>query len=178
MSTYNFCPHCAQPLVYQEHGGKPRKTCPDSSCGFVHWNNPVVVLAAIVERGEEVVLVQSHGWPKHWYGVVTGFLEQSENPEAGILREVREELGLEGTLEGFIGVYSFFRSNQVILAYHVRVPARGKIQLEEAELADFKTVPIHKVIPWNAGTGPALRDWLRDTHNIERQMIPLDQVHY
>jgi NADH pyrophosphatase NudC (nudix superfamily) len=90
---------------------------------------------------------------------VAGFLERGEHPEAAVLREVGEELGLEGTLEGAIGVYPFARLNQVIFAYHVRVPD-GPITLATDELDDYKEVPLAKLRPWVQGTGPALRDWL------------------
>jgi hypothetical protein len=37
-----------------------------------------------------VILVQSHGWPTDWFGLVTGFLEEREDPAKGVLREVKE----------------------------------------------------------------------------------------
>ncbi|RMG56010.1 MAG: NUDIX hydrolase, partial [Bacteroidetes bacterium] len=114
--------------------------CPQ--CGWVHWNNPTPVVAAIVQRGEAVVLVRSHGWPETWYGLVTGFLEAGEEVEAAVLREVKEETGLDGQLGEFIGAYSFFRRNQIILAWHVIVPAEGVIVLDTNELAGYRCVPI------------------------------------
>jgi NADH pyrophosphatase NudC (nudix superfamily) len=91
------------------------------------------------------------------YGLITGFLEKEETPEASVLREVKEELGLEGEIVGFVGNYSFFEKNQLILVFHVQ--ARGKIVLGE-ELAEVKLVSPEKLRPWPIGTGPALRDWL------------------
>ncbi|MEM9983827.1 MAG: NUDIX domain-containing protein, partial [Bacteroidota bacterium] len=93
MMVYKFCPYCATPLEEQEHGGRVRLACPKGD--FVHWDNPTPVVAAVVERQGKVVLVQSIGWPKEWFGLVTGFLEKGEKPEEAVLREVKEELGLE-----------------------------------------------------------------------------------
>ena len=42
-------------------GGRPRPACPDNQCGFVHWNNPVPVVAAIVEHDNEIALVRNVG---------------------------------------------------------------------------------------------------------------------
>ena len=56
------------------------------------------MVAAIVEHwpsrdskeSPEIVLVRSNGWPESWFGLVTGFLEKSETPAEGCLREVKE----------------------------------------------------------------------------------------
>jgi len=156
--NYRYCPVCGQALTEAEHGGKLRLACPKDD--WVHWDNPIPVVAAVVERNGHVVLVQSHGWPAQWFGLVTGFLERDEAPEDAVLREVKEELGLEGHLGEFIGLYPFFRRNQLIMAYHVEAHA-GEIELEAAELNDHREIPLARLRPWRAGTGYALADWLR-----------------
>src|SRR5690349_18836100 len=115
-SDYRYCPHCRTELGPVERGGQTRLAC--SQCGFVHWRNPVPVVAAVVERAGHVILVHSLGRPEHWYGLVAGFLERGEHPEAAVLREVEEELGVAGKLMGSIGIYAFDRLNQVIFIYH------------------------------------------------------------
>jgi len=156
-TEFQYCPLCRTPLVRAHRGGLDRLACP--ACDFVHWRNPVPVVAAVVERAGRVVLVHSIGRPAGWYGLVAGFLERGEHPEVAILREVSEELGLEGRLANTIGVYPFDRLNQVIFAYHVVVPD-GPITLAADELDDYKEVPFEKLRPWPQGTGPALRAWL------------------
>ena len=46
-SAFKFCPRCANPLAVGDFGGAQRLGC---SCGFVHWDNPLPVVAAIVEH--------------------------------------------------------------------------------------------------------------------------------
>ena len=157
-ADYRYCPHCRTELAAVERGGQTRLACPQ--CHFVHWRNPVPVVAAVVERADRVVLVHSIGRPAHWYGLVAGFLERGEHPEVAILREVAEELGLEGRLAGAIGIHPFERLNQVIFAYHVVVPHEPPIKLATDELDDYKEVPLAKLRPGPHGTGPALRAWL------------------
>lgn len=154
---YRYCPKCAAALAPREDGGRSRPACPTDGCGFVHYDNPVPVVAAIVERDDGVILARNHGWPEKWFGLVTGFLERDESPSEGILREVKEEIGLDGELGELVGVYPFAMRNQVIIAYHVRV--RGEVVLGE-ELAAYKVVPVEKLRPWPMGTGDAVRDWL------------------
>jgi NADH pyrophosphatase NudC (nudix superfamily) len=155
--AFRYCPRCAMPLVERAEEGPPKLACPGKDCGFVHYDNPLPVVAAIVEHEGAVVLVRNKGWPESWFGLVTGFLERGESPEAGTLRELREELGLDGEIVRLVGVYPFEMMNQLIVAYHVR--ARGSLVLGE-ELAAFKRVPPEKLRPWPTGTGQAVADWL------------------
>ena len=152
---YKFCPQCATPLLSTEVSGRTRTKCP--ACDFVYWDNPVPVVAAIVEHEGKVILTRNKGWPEKWLGIVAGFLEKGETPEDGVLREVREELGLEGEIVAFVGHYAFEMRNQIIFAYHVRID--GEITLGE-ELEAIKSLPPEEVRPWDIGTGPALKDWL------------------
>jgi NADH pyrophosphatase NudC (nudix superfamily) len=156
-SPPRFCPDCARPLETRPHGGRDRLACPDGACGFVFWDNPFPVVAGLVELDGQVILIQNKGWPESWFGLVTGFLERGETPEAAVLRELKEELSLDGEVVRLIGVYDFEMRNEVIVAYHVR--GRGTIALGE-ELAAFKLVPPEKLRPWPFGTGHAVRDWL------------------
>lgn len=152
-----FCPQCGCPLQTAEVNGQLRQRCSAAGCAYVHWDNPVPVVAAIVEIDGAVILARNHRWPEKMFGLITGFLEKGETPDEAVLREVREELGLTAETAHFIGYYSFFDMNQLILAFHV--PASGEIALSE-ELAAVKRVPIERLKPWTIGTGPAVRDWL------------------
>jgi NAD+ diphosphatase len=156
-SDFQYCPMCRTPLVPRVHGGRERLAC--AACDFVHWRNPVPVVAAIVERAGRVVLVRSLGRPPTWYGLVAGFLESGETPEQAVVREVVEELGIEALRGAFIGSYPFERLNQIIFVYHV-LGGAGTIRLAADELADYREIPIEKLKPWPQGTGPGLRDWL------------------
>ncbi len=169
-----YCPQCAQPLRRIEVGGRARDTCMDNRCGFVHWNNPVPVVGGVVEWNNHVILVRNVGWPTNWYGLVTGFLEAGEMPEEAIVREVKEEIGLDATLQSYLGMYEFHRKNQLLICYHLTVES-GDVQCPPDEIADFKWVPMDKVQPWTAGTGRALRDWLL-TRGIEREMRDFGDV--
>ena len=151
-SAYKFCPSCAAPLALR--AGDGRLAC---TCGYVHWDNPVPVVAAIVEHEGAVILARNRDWPEKMFGLVTGFLEKDEHPEDGVKREVKEELDLNATAAHFVGLYPFARRNELIIAYHV--PATGRVRLNE-ELADVRRVAPEKLRPWDFGTGLAVADWL------------------
>ena len=90
MKPYAYCPLCATPLQNAELGGRLRRVCPDAACGFVHWDNPVPVVAAIVEHEGQIILARNVAWPASFYALITGFLERGEEPEIGVQREVEE----------------------------------------------------------------------------------------
>ena len=171
MPHFEYCPRCAARLVERTVQSEVRRVC-SAKCGFVHYDNPTPVVAAVVEHNGMVVLAHNRAWPRtlsSFYGLITGFLERAESPEQCALREVKEELDLDGTSPALIGVYSFEQMNQVIIAYHV--PAKGTVTLNE-ELDDFRHVPLHECKVWPAGTGFALRDWLR-SKGIEPPMLEM-----
>lgn len=174
MNAPKYCSTCGSLLQQEMRDGIERLVCSDKTCTYVFWNNPTPVVAAIVQQGDNVILVQSIGWPEHWYALVTGFLEAGESPEKGVKREVEEEVGLIPKAINFVGLYSFFRMNQLIIAYHVEVE-NGEVTLQTSELSDYRIVPIKDVQPWNAGTGKAVRDWLR-TQGYERELLPLNAI--
>jgi len=152
-----FCPLCGEELMEKEIDGAQRITCSSDTCSFVHWDNPTPVVAAIVELDGKVIMIRNKGWPEKMFGIVSGFLEKGETPDDAILREVKEELGLDGKIESFIGYYSFFEMNQLILTYHIA--AKGEITVGD-ELEEIRVVEPERIKPWPYGTGPAVKKWL------------------
>jgi NAD+ diphosphatase len=155
---FRYCPVCAVPLVHQPDtdAGKLRLACPDGH--WTHWDNPLPVLAALVEVEGQILLARNAAWPEKTFALITGFMERDETPEQGIARELKEETNLDAVETKLIGVYEFMRKNEVIIAYHVK--AQGEIQLSE-ELLEYRLVSPEKLRPWRAGTGYAMADWMR-----------------
>ncbi len=157
--VFRFCPQCAtllELITQAEDGGdKQRLRCPD--CGFTHWNNPVPVLAAVIEYGDKILLARNAAWTAKSYALITGFMEAGESPQEGITREILEETSLRADTLALIGVYDFQRMNQVIIAYHAS--CSGTVRLSP-ELVDYRLYRPDDVLCWPAGTGYALADWL------------------
>ena len=157
MSAYRYCPQCGGELVLREAGGLERPTCLAEGCGLVLWDNPVPVVAALVELEGRIVLARNVAWPENAFGLVTGFLERDETPAQAVAREVAEELGLTATAVSLIGLYPFTQKNQLLIAYHV--VAQGRIVLNE-ELAEVRLIEPGRLKAWDFGTGFAVADWL------------------
>jgi NADH pyrophosphatase NudC (nudix superfamily) len=154
-----YCPVCATALIVRtdarEEGGRARLACPDGH--WTHWDNPLPVLAALVEYEGRILLARNAAWPEKMFGLITGFMERDETPEQGVARELLEETALQADEVKLIGVYEFMRKNEVLIAYHVK--ASGNIALSP-ELVDFRLIAPGKLRPWQSGTGRAMADWM------------------
>jgi len=135
---------------------RERRVCP--ACGWVHWDNPAPVVAALIEYEGRILLARNRAWPEKMFALVTGFLERDEAPQQAVEREVAEETALATRKATLIGVYEFARKNEVIIAYHVE--AVGEIRLGE-ELVDYRLIEPARLRPWPLGTGLAMADWMR-----------------
>jgi len=167
----------------QEDGHRvTRLKCSSSSssssttkCNYIYYDNPLPVVAAIVEKEPgKIVMVQNKGWDTKWFGLVTGFLERTdESPEAGVLREVKEEIGLDCEVVRLIGVHTFEPMNQLMITYHLRPKSPSQpIELNREELEDYKLVPFDEVKTWPFGTGIALREFLASQQQQQKQQKP------
>jgi NADH pyrophosphatase NudC (nudix superfamily) len=167
LSDYRYCPRCAAPLAAAAHAGRTRSAC--AACGWVHWDNPIPVVAALIELDGRVLLARNRAWPEKMFALVTGFLERDETAQDAVVREVAEETSLAARSATLIGVYPFARNNEVIIAYHV--VAEGEVRLGE-ELVDYRLIEPARLRPWPMGTGLAMADWLR-ARGLPVEFLPL-----
>lgn len=162
-----YCPECGQELTLRIIDDIKRQTCHDNNCGFVYWNNPVPVVAALVEYNGQYIIARNAAWPKGIYSLITGYLEQNETPEEAVLREVHEELGLKGKIKQFIGHYSFNEKNQLIICYEIQ--AIGTIKLNH-ELSDFKQLSKDQLVEYDFSplyvTEKIIQDWIQHNTTI------------
>lgn len=67
---------------------------------------PVVSVGAVIWRGDDVLLIRRARAPfEGQWSIPGGKVEYGETLEDAVVREVREETGVEITLTGLIGVY-------------------------------------------------------------------------
>jgi NADH pyrophosphatase NudC (nudix superfamily) len=156
VNNYAYCPRCATPLVQTRVSERDRLHC--TQCAWTHWNNPLPVVAGLVELDGQILLARNAAWPPGMFGLITGFLEAGETPEQGIAREVLEETGLSVQTTELLGVYEFTKKNELIIGYHV--VAQGSVRLNE-ELAEHRLIAPEKLNPWPFGTGLAMAEWLK-----------------
>ncbi len=134
-----YCPQCARILEVQTIDGAERNACTGPDCNFVQWNNPVPVVAALVEHEGEYILARNARWPQGMFSLITGYLEAGEAPEQAVIRETKEELNLDAESAEFIGHYYVNAKKQLLIAYAVRATGEVKLNHELAEIKRFTT---------------------------------------
>lgn len=98
--TPSFCSACGAPVV----PSPGRFDC--TRCHRRHFVNSKPCAGALVLRDGRVLLVRRKHPPfEGWWDVPGGFLDAGEHPEAGVVRELREETGLEVRPERLVGIY-------------------------------------------------------------------------
>lgn len=159
-----YCPKCSHRLVHKQIDGRERLCCDNPGCGYVFWNNPVPVVAIVAETAEGIILAHPKLAPAGLFSIITGFLESGETPEHAAKRELREELGLEATQTTFIGVYTFEKANQIVMAYHIK--ATGTIQLND-ELDEYRVVAHEQLYGWRESGKFEVGEWLKRLNVFE-----------
>ena len=124
------------PLVNEEGhviGKATRGECHNGS-RLLH---PVVHLHVFNSRGE-VYLQKRPEWkdiqPGKWDTAVGGHIDYGETPEKALLREVREELGIEAFTPERVGMYVFESKRERELVYVHRTTYDGPVRPSAEEL--------------------------------------------
>jgi ADP-ribose pyrophosphatase YjhB (NUDIX family) len=88
-----FCPRCAAAVMRQEKFGAIRPVCPQ--CGWIHFQDPKVAAAVLVQEGSRVLLVRRVNEPhRGLWTLPAGFVNGGEDPAEAAARECLEETGL------------------------------------------------------------------------------------
>ena len=112
------------PRVPQIPAGDDRErlTCPD--CGFIHYENPKIVVGAVPRWQGRILLCRRAIHPrKGFWTLPAGYLELNETVEAGVHREAWEEARARLALDGVLAVYNIPRLSQVQIIYRARLLA-------------------------------------------------------
>ncbi|MCI0714640.1 MAG: NUDIX domain-containing protein [Chloroflexi bacterium] len=103
---WTFCPECGQRLTKAEVDGRVRSVC--SSCHFIDFGLYSLGAGGIIineDNGERsVLLIQRNRSPGlHLWTIPGGYIDHDEIIEHGIVREIREETGLETEIIRMVG---------------------------------------------------------------------------
>jgi NAD+ diphosphatase len=98
LAVYNWheinqhCPKCGTPTVI-EQGGWARRCFKDNNEIFPRTDPAIIV--AIVDQQDRILLGSQGTWEQNRWSVLAGFVEAGESLEAAVVREMKEECGLE-----------------------------------------------------------------------------------
>jgi len=141
--------------------GDTRERLVCRQCGFIHYQNPTIVVGSVATWEGRVLLCRRAIEPRvGFWTIPAGFLEQQETPEDGAAREAREEASAEIEINGLLGVYSVARISQIHLLYRARL--RSSAVAPGAESLDVALVPLDE-IPWGDLAFPSVR-WVLERY--------------
>lgn len=160
----------------EESGSRPdfERSIPDGDtlerdicrrCGFIHYDNPKIIVGSVVRHGEKILLCRRAIEPRKGYWTLpAGFMELNESPEDGARREAMEEANAAIEIEHLLAIYTIPRISQVQLIYRASfdgVAAPGP-ESEEVALFDWADIPWDDIafpsVHWALGHERAMRD--------------------
>lgn len=142
-----FCPLCAGALTRKAKIHRERLVC--SQCEFVLYENPAAAAAAIVLRGDEVLLIRRGIEPfrGHW-ALPAGYEEVDESPAVTAVRETFEETGAVIEVRGLYDVLytSDDPRKRAILIAFVCEQVGGTLQAGD-DAQDVRYFPLDRLPP-------------------------------
>ena len=135
--SHQFCGRCGTPTEIKNH--ERARECP--SCGQVHYPRIAPAIMALVRRGREFLLARSPHFAPGMYSALAGFVEPGETLEQTLVREVREEVGIEVANVRYFASQPWPFPHSLMIAFNADY-AGGEITPEpgEIEAADWFTV--------------------------------------
>lgn len=161
-ADFVFCPRCGAPLAQGVKFGRQRRFC--RYCGFIHFTDPKVAVAALVSDGARVLLVRRAAIPRIGYWALpAGYMDADELPEEALVREVAEETGLLVRPLGLLGIAPLagWAERRGILLLYRAAPIGGELAPHDdaSEARWFG----RREVPWQElafdSTTQCLRDW-------------------
>jgi NAD+ diphosphatase len=89
---HRHCPRCGE-VTEVVQGGWVRR-CPQDGSEHYPRTDPAIIVA-VTDGDERLLLATGNGWPDGRVSVLAGFVEAGETMEGAVVREVREEVGID-----------------------------------------------------------------------------------
>jgi ADP-ribose pyrophosphatase YjhB (NUDIX family) len=162
--AFQYCPRCQAALNKQ----KPRKAvCP--KCAWTYYFNPIPCNGVIITNDDDdILLVERKSDPfKGYWDLPGGFLELLETVEESVIREVKEEIGVEfkvTELKLFMTsvdryLYKGVKDYTLGLIYYAKLPEGAVIKPDDdVSAAKFFS---GKDIPWDKIAFQSIRNILK-----------------
>lgn len=104
-------------------------------CGAQHFPRIHPCVIGLIVKGDEILLARRPNAPNGRYGLVAGFVDFNESLEEAMIRETREETGLEITNIRYVGSQCWPFPSQLMCGF-VADYVSGEIELRDKELDD------------------------------------------
>ena len=138
-SYIKFCPRCAAEVTHEEKFGMMRPVCPQ--CGWIHFVDPKVAAAVLIEQDGRVLLVRRVNEPfRGMWTLPAGFVNGGEDPAEAAARECLEETGLSVNVTRVLDVISgreHERGADFIIVYFAEIVSGELIPADDADAVEW-----------------------------------------
>ena len=149
-----YCPKCGSKEFVEQND--KAKHC--RACGFTYYFNPSASTVAFIlnERNELLVCRRAKEPAKGTLDLPGGFLDTYETGEEGVIREVKEETGMEVLQTEYLFsipnryLYSDFVVHTLDLFYRCRVKQCENLEADD-DVAEAFFIPVERVNPEDFG---------------------------
>jgi NAD+ diphosphatase len=131
--THRFCGRCATPTV--RVAGERCMRCP--ACGLLGYPRIAPAVIVLVRRGDEALLARGARFPGLFYSTLAGFVEIGESLEDTIVREIREEVGIEVKAPRYFGSQPWPFPHSLMIGFFAEW-AGGDIRPDGTEILDAR----------------------------------------
>ena len=128
---HRFCGSCGRPM--HKLAGEHAMHC--EPCTVTHFPRLSPSMIVLVTRGEEILLARSSRFPNGMFSTLAGFVEPGESVERCVVREVREEVGLEISDLQYVTSQGWPFPHSLMLGFHAQY-AGGDIVAEPGEIEE------------------------------------------
>jgi 8-oxo-dGTP diphosphatase len=160
ISTIRYCVRCGAQMQLQKRFGRNRPVC--TACGFIHFIDPKVAAAVLIDRGGEVLLVRRVNKPQQGkWSLPAGFIDAGEDPKAAAVREVLEETGLQIQVTELLDVIAgggHPHGADIIILYRGEIEGGRITAGDDADAAAFFCCEALPVLAFNS-TQRVIEDW-------------------
>jgi ADP-ribose pyrophosphatase YjhB (NUDIX family) len=117
-----YCSLCGAPVELRipPEDNRTRHVC--TACGEVHYQNPKLIVGALPEWQDKVLLCRRAIEPRHGlWTLPAGFMENGETTAQGAARETLEEANARIAIGDLYSMYSLPFINQVHILFRARL---------------------------------------------------------
>ena len=140
--NHRFCGRCGS--RNRQVPGERCLRCPE--CGLDSYARISPSMIVLVTRGDEVLLARSPRFVSGVYSTLAGFVEPGESAEECVVREVREEVGIEVGRLQYLGSQGWPFPHSLMLGFHAEYVS-GEIVPQADEIEDARWFPIDRLPP-------------------------------
>ncbi len=159
--THRYCGRCGAPTEAKTN--ERAMVC--TQCGLMNFPRLFPAVIVLVEREHEILLARSPHFAAGMYSVLAGFVEPGETLEETVVREIKEEVGIDVADVRYVASQSWPFPNSLMLGFTATY-AGGEMVIDptEIEAAGWFTPDTMPPIPGCISIARRLIDLYLDKH--------------